>query len=422
MSLSVAAIAELHSLQTEAEIILRSANVSRAQQKRADVIMSSMSAIRATGMSSDELHQVVATHQARDLGVAVPTFRPQKSPEARAYSKWLKGASEEEIRQEVRLSATPALVTGGDAGIPAITYSEGQQMGFVVPMQYHKEIIEGQALYSPLLDPDVCTVVQETTFTHRPLQIPEWDLSQVAAVLLGETQGQTPNSIPTLQQPLLNTFRFNTSFNMTIEWEQDAQYDSGSDPIDALARANGVALARGINTYLINGDGVTGPQGILNAIDSGVVTAASNQVGHDDFSNVSYSIDHVYRNSPKCAWLVTDAIEKQIRNLKDSTGRPLYKMEDDVLKIFGKPVYTAPDLPLYNPSLGTQAAGSFCVFGDLSKYVIHASAVLQRRFTQTPGLIEAGMVRFHSQQLIDAVVCNPSPNGTPAIVTARLHE
>jgi HK97 family phage major capsid protein len=223
-------------------------------------------------------------------------------------------------------------------------------------------------------------------------------------------------------QPLLNTFRFNVSFNASRDWEEDAVTGYGADPIDALARANGVALARGINTYLINGDGTTGPQGILNAHDSGVVTAATNQVAHDDFSNVFYSIDRVYRNSPKCAWLVSDAVEKQIRNLKDSTGRPLYHMAGDVLQVFGKPVYVAPDLPNYNPSLGTQAAGSFCVFGDISKFVVHASAVLQRRFTQTPGLIEAGLVRFHSQQLIDAVVCNPSPSGTPAIVTARLHE
>lgn len=422
MSLSVAAITELHSLQNEAERLLHKSTVTRSDQKRADVLLASMSAIRSTGLSSAELSQIVATQQARELGVKVPTFRAHKSPEARAYTKWLHGASEEEIRQEVRLSATPSFVTGGDAGVPSITYSEGQNMGFVVPMDYHKEIVEGQKLFSPLLNPDVVTVVQEPDFSLRPLQIPEWDLSQVTAVLLGEITGQSPSTIPTLLQPLLNKFRFNTSFNMSMEFEQDAVTGYGVDPIDALSRANGVALGRGINAYLINGDGSTGPQGILNAADSGVVTAASNQIAHDDFSNVFYAIDHVYRNSPKCAWLVTDAIEQQIRNLKDTNGRPLYHMAGDVLQIFGKPVYTAPDLPNYNASLGTQAAGSFCVFGDLSKYVVHASAVLQRRFTQTPGLIEAGMVRFHSQQLIDAVVCNPSPNGTPAIVTARLHE
>ena len=381
--------------------------------------MAGMSAIRATGLGSTELSQIVATQQARELGVAAPTFRThQKSPEARAYAKWLRGASEEEIRKEVR--TVPSLVTGGDAGLPALSYSEGPNMGFVVPMEYHKEIIEGQALYSPLLDPDVCTVVQEPTFIHRPLQIPEWDLSQVSAVLLGEIDGQTPSAIPTLMQPLLNTFRFNVSFNMSTEWEQDAVTGYGADPIDALARANGVALARGINRYLINGDGTTGPQGILHAADSGVVTASSNVVDYDSLVDVLYSVDPVYRDAPKTAFLVSDAVHKQIRKLKDSANRPLFKTSDGILQVLGKPCHIAPDLPAYNPSLGTQAAGSFCVFGDLSKYVIHASAVLQRRFTQTPGLVEAGMVRFHSQQLIDAVVCNPSPSGTPAIVTARL--
>ncbi|HKN70657.1 MAG TPA: hypothetical protein VJX30_06495 [Terriglobales bacterium] len=89
MSLPQAAIVELHSLQNEAEGILRATTVTRAEQKRADVILANMSAIRSTGLSSTELSQIVATQQARDLGVAAPTFRAVKSPECRAYAKWL---------------------------------------------------------------------------------------------------------------------------------------------------------------------------------------------------------------------------------------------------------------------------------------------------------------------------------------------
>ncbi len=43
MSLPQAAIVELHSLQNEAEGILRATTVTRAEQKRADVILANMS-------------------------------------------------------------------------------------------------------------------------------------------------------------------------------------------------------------------------------------------------------------------------------------------------------------------------------------------------------------------------------------------
>jgi HK97 family phage major capsid protein len=415
MSLSTAAIYELHGLQIEADGILAQSNIGKSEQKRADVLISRMASIRSTGLSSDELFQSVAKSQAHRMGYAAPKFRAPRTPQENCYEKFLRGASIESLQREFR-DAAPSFVTGA----AVLGYSQGENLGFVVPMQYHAQIVEGQKLISPLLNPDVVTVVQEPDFTLRPLQVPEWDLSNVSATLLGEIVGQTPSAIPTLQQLLLNKFRFNTSFNASLEWEQDASTAYGVDPLDALSYANGVALARGINHYLVNGDGVTGPGGILQCADSGVTTTASNVVGYDDLVEVFYSIDKAYRNAPKCAWLVTDAVEKQIRKLKDDDHRPLFPISDGILQVFGKPVHVAPDLPNFNASLGTQSAGSFCVFGDLSKYVVHASAVLQRRFMQTPGLIEAGLVRFHSQQMIDAVVCEPSPNGTSAIVSARL--
>ena len=83
-------------------------------------------------------------------------------------------------------------------------------------------------------------------------------------------------------------------------------------------------------------------------------------------------------------------------------------------------MYVCPSLPDYNSSLGTQAPGTFCVFGALDYFYVHASAVLQRRFTQSPGLIEYGKVRFHSLILVDAVVNDPTDGASAPIVSARL--
>jgi HK97 family phage major capsid protein len=416
MAFSNAAIAELHSLQVEADGILNG-NPTRADQKRADVIIGKMASIRSTGFSSDELYQTVAREQARSMGVKTPTFRAAKSAEARAYTRWLHGASQESVAKELRAST---FVTSAES-TPTLGYSAGDNIGFVVPMSYHSDIVEGMTLADPLLDADIVTVVQETDYSLRPLQIPGWDLSTVKATKVGENLQESAATIPTLNQPLLNKFGYRTAFDMSIEFEEDAVTAYGVDTVSALSRAQGIAIARGVGADLVNGDGSTAPQGIVTgATDSGVTTASTGSIVHDDLSNVFYSVNRIYRNSQKCAWLVSDAVEKKIRNAKDTSNRPLFPTSDGVLQVFGKPVYVCPSLPNYNASLGTQAAGSFCVFGDLSHYIVHASAVLQRRFTQSPGLVEFGKVRFHSLILVDAVLNDPTSGASAPIVSARL--
>jgi HK97 family phage major capsid protein len=416
-TLSNAAVREIFSLQTEAENLLRASNVSHAEQKRADIIISRIASIRATGRSSDELNQTLAGEMARELGAPAPQFRSAQTAETRAYKRWLHGASTESVAREMRAST---FVTSAE-NTPTIGYSAGDNLGFIVPMQYHADIIEGMKLTDPLLDDDVVTVVRESDYSLRPLQIPGWDLSSVAAVKVGEVTQESAATIPTLNQPLLNKFGFRVAFDMSQEFEEDALTSYGSDPVAALSRAQGIAIARGVGADLVIGDATSAPQGIVTgATDSGIVTASTGSIVHDDLSNVFYSVNRVYRNSPKCGWLVSDAVEKQIRNAKDSNNRPLFPTSDGVLQIFGKPVHVCPSLPNYNASLGTQKAGSFCVFGDLSHYVVHASAVLQRRFTQSPGLIEYGKVRFHSLILVDAVVNDPTSGASAPIVSARL--
>jgi len=413
-TLTNAAVREIFSLQTEAENLLRASNVSRAEQKRADVIISRIASIRATGRSSDELNQTLASEMAKELGVSTPQFRAAQTAETRLYKRWLAGKA-----TDAELRAT-TLVTSAE-NTPGITYSVGDNLGFLVPMQYHSDIAEGMKLTDPLLDADIVTLVQEPDYSLRPLQIPGWDLSTVKATKVGEVSQESAATIPTLNQPLLNKFGYRTAFDMSIEFEEDAVTSYGVDTISALSRAQGIAIARGVGADLVNGDGSTAPQGVVSgATDSGVTTANTSSIVHDDLSNVFYSVNRVYRNSPKCGWLVSDAVEKLIRNAKDSNNRPLFPTSDGVLQVFGKPVYVCPSLPLYNPSLGTQAPGSFCVFGDLSHYVVHASAVLQRRFTQSPGLIEFGKVRFHSLILVDAVLNDPTSGASAPIVSARL--
>src|SRR6202035_3163781 len=112
---------------------------------------------------------------------------------------------------------------------------------------------EGMALADPLLDASIVTLVQEKTYSLRPLILPGWDLSEAAAVQVGEITQENASNIPTLSQHLQNKFGYRVAFDMSTEFEEDASTSYG-DPVAALMRANGIAIARGVGADLVNGD------------------------------------------------------------------------------------------------------------------------------------------------------------------------
>ena len=88
--------------------------------------------------------------------------------------------------------------------------------------------------------------------------------------------------------------------------------------------------------------------------------------------------------------------------------------------IMGKPVLVSPSLPAYNPSLGTQANGSFCVFGDLSHMFVRVSKMILHRSWQAQGYVERGTALYSGYMRADAKVFDPTAGGTPPIVCASL--
>jgi len=142
----------------------------------------------------------------------------------------------------------------------------------------------------------------------------------------------------------------------------------------------------------------------------------------NDFENVYFGLNRWHRAAPKCAWLLNDTVYQMARKATDSVGNPLLKLERDEETIMGKPVYVCPSLPEYNASLAEQAAGSFCVFGDLAHYVVRVSQLSIRRNWQLPGFVENGLALHTGLLRCDAKLIDPSAGAVPPIVSARLHE
>ncbi len=303
-------------------------------------------------------------------------------------------------------------------GAQTLAYTQGAEGGYLVPQEFHDEVAFGMAQFDPLLDASVVTLIQSDTFALPPYTIPGWDLSTFAATKVAEGAKQVGAVPPTVSGVTLNGYTYKASLPVTMELEQD----SFQPMLKLITAAYAVGFARGIGADLVLGNGTTAPQGALvGAGASAYTTAAAGVLSLNDFEAVYFKVNRFHRNSPKCAWLMNDAAYQMARKSADASGNPLLKLIKDKETIMGKPVLVSPSLPQYNASLGTQAAGSFCVFGDLSHMYVRVSKTVVTRQWQLPGYVENGMALYTGIMRADAKVFDPTSGNSVPLVSASLH-
>lgn len=304
------------------------------------------------------------------------------------------------------MRTTPSLAEG----VNSVTYTEGPEGGYLVPQEFHNEVIAGMAAVDPLLDENVVTLVQSKDGSLRPYAIPGIDLSTFAAAKIGETSQASEASL-TATGAELNSYTYRCDLGASIEIEQDM-----FEPMQALMQeAFSVGMARGIGEDLITGNGSTAPQGVLTgATSSGITTAAAGVISSDDIQNVYFSLNHFYRSQPKAAWVMADATYQKVRKAKDSNNRPLINVVGDMETLMGKPVHVSPTMP--------SAAGSNgIVFGDLSRFVVRVSRLAVQRNVQAPGYAENGRALYVGRMRADAKVIDPTGGSAAPILYATLH-
>ncbi len=304
-------------------------------------------------------------------------------------------------------------------GTQSITYSQSQLGGTLVPQEFYDQLVVGMAQFDPLLNKDIVTLIESGDGSLKPLPIPGWDLSTFAAQLVAEGAFQVPQTPPTVAGIILNGYKFMAGIPVSMELEEDA-FDAMTSLMNT---AFTIGMARGIGKYLVTGTGSGQPQGVLTGAGASVYTTNANGVlSLNDFEAVYFAVNRIHRASPKCAWLMTDTVYQMARKAVDAGGHPLLKLHHDDETIMGKPVYVTPSLPEYNASLGAQAAGSFCVFGDLSHFFVRVSKMSLKRQTQGVGYIERGVARYNGTMRADATIFDPTSGGSSPIVCATLHE
>ena len=305
-----------------------------------------------------------------------------------------------------------------EAGQQSISYTTGSEGGYLVPQEYHDEVIFGMAQFDPLLNKDIVTLIESKDAALRPYTIPGWDMSTFAATISSEnTLFVQPNVPPAVSGLLLNGYKFTASLPISIELEED-MYEATQK---LLASAYQIGFARGIGQQLAIGNGSGAPFGVVAGATPVYTMAALGVVSLTDIETIYFKVDRFHRASPKCAWLMNDAAYQQVRKAVDTVGNPLLKVIKDKETLMGKPVYVSPSLPYYNPSLGTQPAGSFCVFGDLSHMFVRVSKLAIKRSWQAAGYVEYGKALYTGVMRADSKVFDPTAGTASPIVSAALH-
>jgi HK97 family phage major capsid protein len=287
----------------------------------------------------------------------------------------------------------------------ASNQTQGSAGGYLVPTEFADSLILGLAQVDPLLDENVVTLKKSATFALRPYGMPGWDLSSFAAVKVGEATQQTPQTVPTASHQMLNGYQYRASLTASFELEED----DFQPVIDQFTKAYSIGFARGIGADLVNGNGSTAPQGVLSAASfSGYTTATGGGViTATDIDEIYFGVNVIYRNAPKCAWVMSDTTYKAVRQARDANGRPLINMVDDREMLMGKPVRISPSMPSYNASTGAAHA---IIFGDMSHYVVRVSAPLIQRSIEGVGMVETGIAQYRGLIRADAKLVDPSGN------------
>jgi HK97 family phage major capsid protein len=395
MSTSVTAQLELREAFNELDAITRTpGKLNPEQQKRSAYLLAKISALKSGSLTTDEEVRERAAAAAKDAGVL---------PEMEEFRRFLQNDTGRFLYPHERRTYS---------GMNTGTGSNG---GYYVPAAYMDELFQGMANFDPLLDENNVRLVK--TDNARPMTIPGVDLSVISATKIAQGVDSPPaispaTNLPAISKNLLGGFSYRSdSIPATFELEQDS-FESISK---VLATAFGIGLARGIGQDLINGDGVTGPLGLLTAAaNSGVTTSAAGVISATDLTAIYFSLNRAYRNSTKAAWVCSDVVYKMIRDAKFSSGQPVLDMTDDGEKLLGKKVLISPSMPSAATSKGI-------VFADLAQYVVRVAkdTVETRRNTQAPGFAENGIALYYSLMRADAALV--APGTTKPAVYATLH-
>ena len=242
----------------------------------------------------------------------------------------------------------------------------GSQGGYSVQTSVASQLIDLMKSYGFMRA--VCS--QITTDQGNPLSYPTSDGTSEVGEWIAQNTTAT-GADPTFGTVALNVFKASSKVvAVPIELLQDSQIDIQAMVFKRLAQRIGRIANQGFTT----GGGTTDPNGLVTAASVGKqgTTGQTATIIYEDLVDLIDSLDVAYLDpSQNPGFMVSQAMRKVLRKIKDTTGRPLWVDDNDKgisqgisSTLMGYPVYI-------NNDLATPAASAKSLaFGNFKNYLI----------------------------------------------------
>ena len=268
-------------------------------------------------------------------------FRPStvKASDADPFTRFLR-QGENGLAQDERETMLGEIVDGaipGGGGLTFVIRPEDQTAS---------DAASGQELVPETIVPDVVDRLayfggiakmaqQFITSTGNEFRVPQHDESAVKGEILGAQA--TAVTAGELANFGVITFGAKTASSKAITITREMLQDSIIDVASFASRRAVRRMGRAWDEEFTTGATAGGAVGVVGIALAGVTTAAVAAVTYDEFVDLVYSINRAYRedgeggeggisaeSGGRLGFLMSDSMEKLIRKLKDSDGRPLW--------------------------------------------------------------------------------------------------
>ncbi len=207
----------------------------------------------------------------------------------------------------------------------------------------------------------VATVLN--TATGNAMDMPTTDATAEEGEIVGENS-QSNAEDTTFGTVSMGAFKY-SSKSIAVPFE--LLQDSGIDLEAYILRLMAMRLARVQNKHFTVGDGTGKPQGMVGAATVGHTGASASTVEFTELNKLIHSVDPAYREGGNCSFMFNDFTLRDLKDKKDTQGRPLWLPGVEV----GAPDTIHGYRYTINQAMANFGANALPVaFGDFSHYTI----------------------------------------------------
>jgi len=305
--------------------------------------------LELTKAGEDQI-QAVAAEQ--NISIDEATHREAQRKDC--FNSWMRGGVDNLSNSQREFMAAEVQRVQAEMGI-----GQANNGGALTHREFVSRLLEAMKAFGGMRN--VATIIQ--TATGNPMDMPTTDATAEEGEIVGENATAT-TADTAFGTESMGAFKYSSkAIAVPFELLQDSSIDLEAYILRLLA----MRLARVQNKHFTIGTGTGQPGGIVTAATVGETAASATKVTFGELKNLIHSVDPAYRSSGNCRFMFNDMTLRDLKDEKDTTGRPLwlpgYETGDpDRIMGYG-----------YEINQHMEAAGANAkpvLFGDFSHYTI----------------------------------------------------